>query len=184
MASSAEEEPPSVLEVTVRRLRVDSEEDKALCAQFDCGSEEWELQVSDFIVRKVWLPGRDPEHTLLAIDKQTGKPLGFGAWKVLTVELPQRQEPVHVARVCYFGVATEFKGAVDTEGHRWGSRLYSTLEEDVRSQTLSAPNMPFELFCDRRNDRGLRFWTGQKRGFEIIGPGYGELLRLVRMPPD
>lgn len=183
MGDGAEEEPPRVLEVRVRRLNLDSEDDKALCAGFDCGSEEWEVQVSDFITRKIWLPGRDPEHTLLAIEEQTGKLFGFGAWKRLTVELPQRQEPVPVARVCYFGVATEFKGAVDTDGRRWASRLYSTLEGDVRSQDPSSPRVPFELFCDQRNARGLRFWTGQKRGFKIIGSGYGELLRLVRVPP-
>lgn len=183
MGSAAEEKPPRVLEVRVQRLRLDSDEDKALCAGFDCGSEEWELQVSDFIARKIWLPGRDPEHTLLAIEAQARKLFGFGAWKPLTVELPQRQEPVPVARVCYFGVAAEFKGAVDAHGRKWASRLYSTLEEDAHIQNPSAPNMPFELFCDRRNAHGLQFWTSQKRGFEIIGPGYGELLRLVRMPP-
>lgn len=45
------------------------------------------------------------------------------------------------------------------------------------------PRPVLELFCDRRNDRGLRFWTGERRGFEVIGSGYGELLRLVRKPP-
>lgn len=183
MGAGAEENPPRVLEVEVRRLRLDSEADKALCAGFDSGSEEWELQVSDFIARKIWLPGRDPERTLLAIERDTGMLFGFGAWKPLTVELPQRDKPIPVARICYFGVATEFKGAVDANGRKWASRLYSTVEDDVRRQNPSAPSMPFELFCDQRNARGLRFWTGEKRGFKNIGPGYGELVRLVRVPP-
>jgi hypothetical protein len=34
--------------------------------------------------------------------------------------------------------------------------------------------MALELFCDSRNERGLRFWTSDRRDFEIIGPGYGD----------
>lgn len=171
------------LEVNVRRLRLDSAEDKALCATFECGAEEWETQVSDFIARKLWLPGRDPERTLLATEAVSGSIFGFGATKLTTVELPQRPEPVPVIRVCYFGVATAFKGAVDADGLKWASRLYSTVEADARSQP-GAASAPLELFCDGRNQRGLRFWTDPKRGFEVIGAAYGDLLRLVRMPPS
>jgi len=178
-----EDDPPPALEVTVRRLKLDSAEDKALCATFSCGSEEWEVQVSDFITRKLWLPGRDAEHTLLAVEAGSGLMFGFGATKVTTVELPQRPDPVPIVRVCYFGVASAFKGAVDTDGRKWASRLYTTVEADARSRAPS-PDVPFELFCDRRNERGLRFWTDTKRGFEVIGAAYGDLLRLVRMPPD
>jgi len=183
MGGGAEEQPRLVPDVRVRRLRLDSEDDKTLCEGFDCGQEEWEHQVSDFIIRKIWLPGRDPEHTLVAIEAEAGALLGFGAWKHQTVELPQRPEPVAVVRVCYFGVALEFKGAVDADGHKWASRLYSTLEDDARAHESSTPDMPFELFCDRRNERGLRFWTSEARAFEVIGPGALELLRLVRVPP-
>lgn len=109
---------------------------------------------------------------------------GFGATKITTVELPQREAPVPVVRVCYFGVASAFKGAVDADGRKWASRLYSTVEADARTQPGWMPGMPFELFCDRRNERGLRFWTDRKRGFEIIGDAHGELLRLVRMAPN
>ena len=180
--AAVEGEPPAVIDVGVRRLQLDSEDDRSLCAQFACGDEEWEIQVSDFIARKLWLPGRAAEHVVLAIDRGTGRIFGFGAWKHTTVELPQRDEPVEVIRICYFGVAEEFKGAVDSEGRRWASRLYTVVESEALADSGS-PNMPIELFCDGRNERGLRFWTGASRGFEVIGQGYGELLRLVRVPP-
>ena len=179
------EEPgaPLVPDVHVRRLRLDSDEDRALCAEFECGDEEWELQVSRFITRTVWLPGREPERVLLAIDGETECLLGFGAWKHTTAELPQRDDPVRLVRICYFGLATAFKGAVDPEGRKWASRIYSTLENDARHDAASEADMPFELYCDRRNRRGLRFWTKAPRSFRIIGRGYDHLLRLVRLPP-
>jgi hypothetical protein len=183
MGGGPEEAAPRVIDIRVRRLRLDSDEDRALCQDFDCGGEEWEVQVSRFITRTIWLSGRDAEVTLLGIEQESGQLFGFGAWKHTTVELPQREEPVPVIRICYFGVAQEFKGTVDADGHRWASRLYSTLEGDARRHPESTLDMPLELFCDRRNERGLRFWTGDRRGFEVIGPGYGELLRLVRTPP-
>jgi hypothetical protein len=184
MGGGSEEEAPRVIAVRIRRLRLDSDDHRALCANFDCGSEEWELQVSRFISRTIWLPNREAEFTLLGVEEEeTGHLFGFGAWKHTTVELPQRDNPVPVIRICYFGVAEEFKGAVDADGRKWASRLYSTVEDNARKHPESTLDMPLELFCDRRNERGLRFWTSDRRGFVVIGPGYGELLRLVRMPP-
>jgi hypothetical protein len=183
MGGSPEEETPRVIVVRIRRLRLDSDDHRVLCATFDCGSEEWEVQVSRFISRTIWLPGRDSEFTLLGVEEESGRLFGFGAWKHTTVELPQREKPVPVIRICYFGVAEEFKGAVDADRRKWASRLYSTVEGDARKHPESTRDMPLELFCDRRNARGLRFWTSERRGYVVIGPGYGELLRLVRTPP-
>jgi hypothetical protein len=166
--------------VRVRLLRLDDPADEALCAGFECGNEEWELEVSDFLNRKIWLKGREPERTLIAIDEESGRIFGFGAWKHTTVELPQRPDPVEVIRICYFGVDSAFKGAVDDQGRRLASVLYATVEADALSK--SADGTPIELFCDARNERGRRFWTGAKRGFQIVGAGYGHLLRLVRRP--
>jgi ribosomal protein S18 acetylase RimI-like enzyme len=183
MCGQPEGEAPRVVDARVKTLDRDSEEDKAPCEAFECGSDEWEVQVSRFITRNIWLPRKEPEHVLLAIDRASGDLVGFGAWKHTTVELPQQPEPVRIVRICFFGVASEYKGAVDNEGRRWASRLYSTVEAEARKDPETTLDMPFELYCDRRNERGLRFWTGAPRSYEVVGPGYAELLRLVRRPP-
>lgn len=160
-----------------RRIRP---EDRALCATFNCGDDEWHRDVSDFLTRKFWQPGRPQEATILAFVPGAESIFGFGCWKHSHTELPQRAEPIPVIRIPYFGVDVRYQGARDAEGHSWAGRLYRTLEEDAKAHVASSPGMPIELFCESRNERGLRFWGA--RGFQVVGHAYGDLLQLLRVP--
>lgn len=168
---------PQVIDVEARRIR---SEDEDACADFSCGSEEWHRDVSDFLTRKYWQPGRQQEHTIIAFVARTTSVFGFGCWKHTHAEVPQRPEPIPVIRLPYFGVNEPYQGARDEEGRSWAGRLYRTLEDDARADPESLPTMPIELYCDRRNLKGLGFW--QSRGFEVVREAWGDLLQLLRVP--
>ena len=50
-----------------------------------------------------------------------------------------------------------FLFSVDGDARKSAGRLYSTVEHDARSHRESTLDMALELFCDSRNERGLRF---------------------------
>jgi len=49
--------------------------------------------------------------------------------------------------------------------------LYATVEEDALDHPDTSEEMQFELFCDTKNTRGLRFW--QRQGYVVIGTSDG-----------
>ncbi len=168
---------PTVTGLDVRRIRP---EDQGACRSFSCGEEEWHLDVSRFLTHRYWQPGRQQEQTIIALLAGTATIFGFGCWKHTHAELPQRVNPIPVIRIPYFGVHEDYQGAKDAEGRGWAGRLYATLENDALGHPESAPDMPIELYCDRRNEPGLRFWC--LRGFRYVRDAQGDLLQLVRVP--
>lgn len=171
---------PEVASLAVRSLL---DNDQPLCQPFACGDAEWEREVSDYLRRKFWLPGRTREDVLIAFVEGADDVFGYGAWKATRVELPQRDEPVPVIRVCYFGVDSRFQGARDPDGRSWAGRLYATVEQRARSASPEAGAMPLELYCHQENAVGRRFW--ESRGYRIVDPNYlagGMYLQFLRVP--
>jgi hypothetical protein len=104
---------------------------------------------------------------------------GFAVWSHLEAAWGEQGTRL-VIRVPWFGVDQRFWGERDSEDRSCARRLFATLEGDARSHEDSTDEMPIELFCDERNDRGLRFWS--RLGFEDIGTadGAAHIRRLIR----
>jgi hypothetical protein len=121
---------------------------------------------------------------LLGFETESDGLFGFGVWTHAEAVWPGEDETQTVIRVPWFGVTRELQGARTSQGHSCAGVLYATVEADAVGHAGSVPGMPVELFCDERNERGLRFWA--RRGFIEIGTADGaeHLKRLVRVPPS
>ena len=123
-------------------------------------------------------PERRPD-VVLAFDAESGDLYGYGAWAHARANFEGQAQSV--IRIPRFGVDRRFKGSVDSEGNKCAGTLYATLEEHARSHEDSSEAMLIELFCDERNERGLRFWRA--RGFrylETVESPSGRYQRFVR----
>jgi hypothetical protein len=137
--------------------------------------------VARYLTTTYWLRPDRRGRTIVAFEQGTDDLFGFGVWRHMEVTWPDGS-PGRVIRVPWFGVQTEHQGAVDAAGNKCAGVLYSTLEADALQHENSEPDMLVELFCDARNERGLRFWS--RRGFIDIGPfeEAPHLRRLIRAP--
>jgi GNAT superfamily N-acetyltransferase len=178
----SEEGAPARPEVAALQIRRLQPAHKDACQGFSCGNEEWQREVSDYLTRKYWLPGRSQEEALVAFISGTEDIYGFGAWKHTHAE--HEGERIPVIRVAYFGVDTRYQGARDAATNQsWTGRLYATLEQQARTHPQSTSDMRFELYCDHRNEDGLEFW--QSRGYQIVHPAQlvaEKYLQLLRVP--
>jgi hypothetical protein len=134
--------------------------------QFQCGPEDYDLQVARFIRELVWQGRPRGEYTIIAYVVDSDDIFGFGSWKHVQIELPG-EEPLAAIRIPYFGVDLRFRGERDPNGASWAGRLYATLEAFARRHEDSVPGMPVELFCVEGNDHGQAFCA--RRGFVDIG---------------
>jgi hypothetical protein len=101
---------------------------------------------------------------------------GFGVWLDREMTLADGSA-IAVIRVPWFAANQRFHGERDSAERSCAGSLYSTLETRAR---LQLGDRPVELFCDERNERGLRFWC--RRGFTDIGTAIGaeHLRHLLR----
>lgn len=118
-----------------------------------------------YISEYYWNEGERAEPGLIALDADSGKMVGFGTWTYVR-NLPQAGSEL-VIRIAYFGVDQGYQGSLTTDGEHTASVLYSTLEQDATKNPHSTPDMPLELLCHHKNERGLRFW--ERMGYVSLG---------------
>ncbi|MDQ3090338.1 MAG: hypothetical protein M3R46_01490 [Actinomycetota bacterium] len=113
---------------------------------------------------------------LLGVDADSGRIVGFGAWRISVASRPDPAQPERrlTERYLYlthFGVSQELQGVSDENDETIAARLYASVEEDMKAAPRTEPPMPIYLICDVRNARGGAFW--EKMGYRHLGPTRG-----------
>jgi hypothetical protein len=145
-----------------------------LVQDFDCGSEPFEREVSNWIKDWIWKGSRvrERDRTIIGLDREANEAVvGYGTWDHVAAF---GTEPVdtHV-EIAWFGIASEYKGVADSSGATVAELLYATLESIALDHPDSASDMPLTLTCHVDNIRGRRFW--ERQGYKLVGPPYAEV---------
>jgi GNAT superfamily N-acetyltransferase len=167
--------PGPTIELSVRRL---SAEDRELCQSFDCGVEEYEVEVNNWIRSWVWEASAAWRgRTIIAVP--TGVPeqlYGYGSWKYLD-QVSEAGRPARHIAISWFGVHRAFRGERTAAGFGCAATLFRQVENDARTTDPGASNLPMTLSCHVDNDHGHDFW--QRRGFRDL-----RLVNVAGQPPQ
>jgi ribosomal protein S18 acetylase RimI-like enzyme len=140
---------------------------------FNCGNDQWELEVSNWIKAPV---GSSPVPGALDEMANTDRPcevwlygteqgelvglgsLGLSKWRW---PRPNKSPQVPISVIPYIGIRVEFRGTPE----RFGSQILA----DLKAEALTHPDREpvLGLFVDVRNQAALKFYG--KEGFQAFG---------------
>jgi hypothetical protein len=141
---------------------------------FECGSEPYEQEVANWIEDWIWKKSllQQRERTVLGLDRDADEAVvGYGTWEHVEV-FGTEPADTHI-EIAWFGIASTYKGAVDSAGAKASELLYATLEAAALAHADSNDEMPFTLTCHVDNLRGRRFW--ERQHYQLVGPPYAEV---------
>jgi GNAT superfamily N-acetyltransferase len=165
-----------------------SRDSLARVQSFECGSETWAIEVSDWIkadeegaadsVDKgtctVWLYYTDGEEML----GYASLGLSFREWNV--PGYPRSKIPI----IPFFGVRSEFQGQ-PRSAHpldRYGARMMRDIVAEAMH--LGGTDLPLlGLLCDHRNSKAIAFY--ERLGYVLLDPvdgGRERVRMIVRLP--
>jgi len=148
---------------------------------FDCGSEPWELIVSEYLkapanepdsaVASTLLPNNHPHHARVWLYiNQDGELVGFGALAKGNQRYPKpKDDPIPVSVLTYLAIDKRFHGKPEVPSEqRYATRILRSLIDEAKYTAVDRPLLI--LFVDESNEKAIRFY--QRAGFAELHKPY------------
>jgi GNAT superfamily N-acetyltransferase len=165
------------------RAKALEDEDRELCASFQCGDELYEGHVAQWIAEWIWSKPSKHARTVIVLDDDEGALVAFGTWDFVDVALDGVISK-HI-EIAWFGVDARYQGRTTESSERVADVAYATVETAATSDLQATDDMKLMLECHADNVRGLAFW--RRQGFQAFAEAVVEdgdesrpYIRMVR----